>query len=199
MRFLHGERGQAMVEFVFIIQFVLMLVLAAAEMGMALSHNLSLNAASREGARAAGNFANGGGALGCGGGQSPNAAIVDPQTIAATQRIMTGNGALVSIADVTEIRIFKATATGGETAGEINIWTYTPGIGPIVDGENLDFSPSATQGWPACERNNISPADSVGVTIVYTYRARTPFGWLIPGLKTIAMTDRTVMPLNATR
>jgi hypothetical protein len=53
--------------------------------------------------------------------------------------------------------------------------------------------------WQACARVNTLPPDSAGVTIVYTYRARTPLRFLVPGLATINMTDRAVFTLNATR
>ena len=145
------------------------------------------------------NLANGGGALGCAAGQSPNAASVDPRVIAAVEKILTGTGALVSLADVSEIRIFKATATGAETTGVVNRWVYTPGAGPVIDGDALDFSPTGGTGWDACSRNNGLPADSLGVTVLYTYRARTPLRVFMPFLNTMQMVDKTVMTLNATR
>ena len=39
--------------------------------------------------------------------------------------------------------------------------------------------------------------DSLGVSLTYTYRLRTPFTGLI-GIDTIEMHDRTVMPLSPT-
>ena len=199
MKLVREERGQATVELAFILLLLLALLMGVIEFGEALSHNLTLNAASREGARIAGSLTNGGGTLGCGVGQSPNAATVDPQIIATVNRILTGNGSLVALADVQQIRIYKADANGGETSGAVNVWTYTPGAGPLVDGEALDFSLSGSVGWPACQRNNVSPADSAGIAIVYTYRAKTPLGKVLPPFSTIAMSDRTVMSLNAAR
>ncbi|MGH2492499.1 MAG: TadE/TadG family type IV pilus assembly protein [Candidatus Limnocylindria bacterium] len=198
--FRRDERGQAVLEFALLLPpLILILVFGMVELGTAFSHNMSIASSTREGARMGSNLANGGGALGCGSGQSPNAASVDPRIIAAVEKLLTGTGALVSLADVTEIRIFKATATGAETTGLVNRWVYTPGSGPVIDGDALDFSLSGSVGWAACSRNNVAPADSVGITVRYTYRARTPLRFFMPFLSTIAMSDKTVMTLNATR
>jgi Flp pilus assembly pilin Flp len=199
-RFRRDDRGQAIVEFALMLPpLMLILVFGMVEIGSALSHNMTIASATREGARMGSNLANGGGLLGCGAGQSPNAASVDPRIIAAVEKVITGTGALVSIADITEIRIFKSTATGGESGTAFNKWVYTPGVGPIIDGDPLNFSPSGATGWAACARNNVVPADSVGITVKYTYRARTPLRFFMPFLNTIPMVDRTVMTLNATR
>lgn len=198
--FRRDQRGQAVLEFALLVPpLLLILVLGMVEIGSALSHNMTIASSTREGARMGSNLANGGGALGCSAGQSPNAASVDPRIIAAVEKILTGTGALVSLSDVTELRIFKATATGAETTGVVNRWVYTPGAGPVIDGDPLDFSPTGTTGWAACSRVNTLPADSVGVTVMYTYRARTPLRVLMPFLGTMQMSDKTVMTLNATR
>jgi Flp pilus assembly protein TadG len=199
MRFLHRDRGQATVELaLLLLPIILVLIFGMIEFGTLLSANMTVSQATREGARVAGSLANGGGALGCGAGQSPNWSSVDPQVIAAVERALTATGALVTLSDVQEIRIFKATSTGAETAGKVNTWTYSLGGGPSVDGRNLDFV-EGTVGWTACSRDNVIPADSVGVTVRYVYRARTPLRFLLPGLASLAISDRTVMTLNATR
>lgn len=194
-----NEDGQALVELsLAVIPIVMLLLFGVIEFGTVFHHGLTIAAATREGARAGGAFANGGGPLGCGSGQSPNAATVDPNVVAAVERVLTGN-ALVRLQDVSEIRIWKSTAAGAETANEINRWVYTPGAGPVVGGERLDFSPAGADDWRACERSNATPADSIGVTVRYTYRTVTPLGWLVPGLASLSLEDRTVMPLNASR
>lgn len=193
------EAGQATIEFAILLPPLLLLLLfGMLEMGSVFDHNITIAAASREGARTAGALVNGGGPLGCANGQSPNRATVDPLVVAAVERVLTSAGAHISLADVTEIRLYKATATGTESAGLVNIWRYTPGAGPLVAGKRLDFS-EASAGWPACVRSNLSPADSIGVSLRYAYPARTPFGWIVPGLNVIGMVDRSVMPLSATR
>jgi hypothetical protein len=198
-RFLRGELGQGTIELALVFAIVMLpLTMSLLEAGYLFSQAVTVNTATREGARVGGNQANGGGPLGCAAGQSPNAANVDPQIVAAVERSLTANGALINLADVTQIRIFKATATGGETAGAINVWNYSLNGGPVIDGQALDFVQTSNT-WSACSRLNTLPADSVGVTLKYTYRARTPLRYIFPGLATININDTTVMTLNATQ
>ena len=70
--FRRDEWGQAVVEFALLLPpLMLILVFGMVEMGSAFSHNMTIASSTREGARMGSNLANGGGALGCGGGQSP--------------------------------------------------------------------------------------------------------------------------------
>jgi hypothetical protein len=196
--FRRDEGGQAVVEFALLLPpLLLILVFGMVEMGSAFSHNMTIASATREGARMGSNLANGGGPLGCGGANSPNAASVDPRIIAAVEKVLAGAGTLVSLADVQEIRIFQATATGAENGTAFNKWI--PGVGPVIDGDTLEFQQSGATGWAACSRINVVPAESIGITIKYTYRARTPLRYFMPFLTTIPMSDKTVMTLNATR
>ncbi|MDQ2952600.1 MAG: pilus assembly protein [Chloroflexota bacterium] len=199
MRFVRAELGQGTIELALVFAIVLLpLTMSMLEAGYLFSQAMTVNTATREGARMGGNQANGGGPLGCGSGQSPNAANVDPQIVAAAERSLTASGALITLSDVAQIRIFKATATGAETAGSVNVWSYLLNGGPVVDGQALDFVVSSSS-WNACSRVNTLPADSIGVTIRYTYRARTPLRFIFSGLATINMSDTTVMTLNATQ
>lgn len=193
-------KGQATVELALVISLLLMpLVFGLVEFSWALGSYMTIGAATREGARMGGNLANGGGDLGCGTGQSPNWTTVDPQIVAAVERSIAGSGTLLKLENVIEIRIWKADANGSETSGKVNIWTYTPGAGPTIDGTPLDFS-EQSEGWRACERNNVVPsADAVGVTVRYTYRAQTPLRFFMPAFATVTLGDKTVMPLNATK
>lgn len=197
--FSRAERGQSTVELALALALVLMpLLLSLLEFGYLFSQAQTVSTASREGARMGGNLANGGQPLGCAAGQSPGAANVDPQIVAAVERSLTANGTLVSLADVTEIRIFKATAAGAETPGAVNVWTYALNAGPTIDGQPLDFAPQSV-GWQACSRVNTLPPDSIGVTLRYTYRARTPLRYIFPSLASLSLSDTTVMTLNATQ
>lgn len=193
-----SERGQALVELALALPLLLLLVFGVAELTQAYSDALTIGASTREGARVAGALVNGGGTLGCSPGQSPNAATVDPQVVAAIERVLTASGTSLALSDVVEIRIYKSTSTGAEVAGAVNQFSYSLNGGPIVDGQATDFV-QQTNGWPACSRNNVIPADSAGVTVSYTYRGHTPLRFLAPGLATIPITDRMVMPLNASR
>ncbi len=199
MRFFRSEEAQGLVEFALVLPpLLLILVLGLVEIGTVLSVAMTMSSASREGARVASAIVNGGGALGCSAGQSPNAATVDPNVIAAVERVLVGNGSRITLADLSQIRIAKSTPTGAEAAGLINTWNYMANGGPVIDGRQLDFVP-ATQPWLACSRNNVAPADSAVITITYTYRGRTPLRMLIPFFSQFTMTDRTVMAMNANR
>ncbi len=67
----------------------------------------------------------------------------------------------IDLAKIQEIRIFKATSTGGETASKVNIWTYSgPDSGPtsipVRRATSIDFGPRALA-WPACDRAQRRP------------------------------------------
>jgi hypothetical protein len=180
------------------------MVFGAVELGTVLSDAMTMASATREGARVASALVNGGGALGCSAGQSPNAATVDQNVIAAVERVLVGNGTRIILADVSQIRIAKSTSTGAETVNSINTWNYQLNGGPVVDGQPLDFAapgtgPSPAAQWQACSRNNAAPADSAVVTVTYVYRGRTPLRMLVPMFNQFTMTDRTVMAMNANR
>ena len=199
IRFFRSEEAQGLIEFALVLPpLLLILVFGLVEIGTVLSIAMTMSSAAREGARVASAIVNGGGALGCSAGQSPNAASVDPNVIAAVERVLVGNGSRITLSDLSQIRIAKATATGAEAAGLVNAWNYQANGGPVIDGQQLDFVP-ASQPWLACSRNNAAPADSAVVTVTYTYRGRTPLRMLIPFFDRFTMTDRTVMAMNANR
>jgi hypothetical protein len=180
-----------------LLMLLLTIVLGTAEFGFAMDHHVTMEYATREGARVGSALANGGGPLGCGAGQSPNAAEVDPLIIAAVQRVLVGRGASLDLPFIQQIRIYKADVNGDEQAGKVNVWVYAAGSGPVIDGRSLDFR-NTVAGWPACQRRNDGVnGDSVGVYVSYTYRLRTPFSALL-GWVTLPMSDRTVMNLNPT-
>lgn len=190
-----AERGQGMIEFAMVLPLIAMLLLGAIEFGSAYNHHLTLEYATREGARSGGALANGGGPLGCGGGQSPNAATVDPQIIAAVERVLTAAGSPIVLTDIQRIEIYHADPNGSVISGQTNVWLYGPG-GPPVDGKVLDFYQSSVA-WNACQRQNSNPADSIGVSLTYRYQAVTALGNFV-AIGTITMKDRAVMPVSPT-
>lgn len=192
-------RGQSLVEFAMILPLLLLLILGAIEFGFAFNHHLTLEYATREGARVGSSLVNGGGPLGCntGAGESPLAFDVDNRIIAAVERVLASSGSPVELDQIGEIRIYDADSAGDQIGAQANVWTYTPGAGPIVDGTPLDFSPPATDAWPACSRTNVQPADSIGVSLSYSYQLRTPF-LNLAGIGSLPMGDRTVMAMNPT-
>jgi hypothetical protein len=199
-RHLNTERpGQALLEMTMILPVFLLLVLGTLEFGMAFDHNLTLEFASREGVRTGSALANGGGPSGI----CPNALslTVDDQIIAAVERVLASDGSPIDLTKVTQIRIYKvdtSNTSGQEVAGSVNRWIYAAGQGPVVGGQALDFKKDmAVQGWAACSRDNGANADSIGVSVNYTYDFQTPLGALLSVVK-IDMHDQTVMQLNPT-
>lgn len=187
------ERGQSLVEMGLILPVLTIIVVGTLEFGFVFDHHLTLEYATREGARAGSALAHGGvGPPGCEGADE-----VDPRIIAAVQRVLTSPGSPIDIDQVTEIRIYNAGADGQELIS--NVWRYDAAAGPIVDGLALDFYQfSSPTPWPACNRNNTAVGtQSLGVALDYTYDYRTPFKFLF-GDAGLSMTDRTVMQLNPT-
>ena len=195
------QAGQSLVEFTMIITVVLLLLLGMVEFGFIFDHHLTIEYASREGARVGAALANGGGTMGCGAGQSPNAASVAKQIIAAVQRVITSPGSAVVPSSISEIRIYKSDAAGAQSGSSANVYVYSPGAGPVVDGRALDFVQSGATGWSACSRDNGGTPDSLGVSLKYRYTMVTPLGAVLsffgPGGATgVDIGDRTVMALN---
>jgi hypothetical protein len=208
-----GQRGQGLVEFAALVPVFMLLLLGMLEFGFAFDQNLTLEYATREGARVAAALANGGGDLGCDAAQnqSPNAATVDPQIMAAVRRVLLSPGSRVKlVADPvtgTEVQVWKANATssppGQPTAGLVNVWRYTgPNTGPWVDLQQIGFT-QISQAWNPCDRLNSTPTDSIGVSLTYRYDFQTPLAGILKFLGgtsagQLPMADRTVMALNPT-
>lgn len=182
------RRGQALVEFAVILPTFLLVLLGIMEFGFVFAHYVTMEYATREGARMGAGLANGSATFGC--------HEVDEQVVAAAQRVLTARGSQVDAGRVDEIRIYKADASGGEE-GPVNVWV--PGKGPKVDGEQLLFKLQSS-GWDACTRSNdgLGSTDSLGVSMVYRYRYVTPLGNVLglTGSPSLTMSDQTVMALN---
>ncbi len=198
-----SSRGQSLVEFSILVPVFMLLLLGMIEFGFAFTHDQTLEYATREGARTGAALANGGGSLGCGSGQSPNAATVDPQIIAAVERVLTSTGSPVAdhLSAIPTIRIFGLDGATRAPLGT-NVWSYAAGAGPVVDGKALDYKLTST-GWAACSRDNGDPADAIGVALDYQYQFVTPLGGVVRLLggsswSTLSMSDQTVMNLNPT-
>jgi hypothetical protein len=152
-----GQSGQALYEFAVLVPVFLLILLAMLEFGFVFTHNLTLEYASREGARAGAAMANGsqtdqqcdanGGTVG--------GANVDPLIIAAVQRVLESPGSPIDMSQIQQIVIYKADpATGADDAGApANVWKYSKGGGPLVPCEasapHLDFY-EFSHGWDAC-------------------------------------------------
>ncbi len=140
----------------------------------------------------------------CSGGPDP--AGVDNAIVGAVQRILKSPGSGLDVSKVQQIRIFKATSSGGETPNEVNVWTYAgeqagPDVDPGPGAIRIDFVPSGPTQWAACARDNSSsPPDSIGITVRYTYDFVSPLPAMVDaitgGALSLALAETTVMALN---
>jgi Flp pilus assembly protein TadG len=207
------QRGQGIIEFALFVPLFLVLLFTMLDFGFALYTNLTLEYASREGARVGSALAAGNASLPC--------AQVDDHVIAAVQRVLQSagfnvpldNGGDPSRTGVNWIRIYKATGTtqpyinggGYDLAGNYNQWTYAASGGHTVDGGQLQFVGPVTPSWSACSRTNGTNPDKIGVAINYTYSWQTPIAsvlrLIVPSssfFSRLTFLDKTVMNLNPT-
>ena len=193
------QRGQALVEFSILLPVFMIVTTGLLEFGLVFNNHLTLEYATREGART-------GAALADGKGDQATCDTIDAQIVAAVQRVLDAPGSPIDLSSVSNISIWRATASG-QPDGSVGIfvWTYTgPNSGPSVDGKALSYSPPnpLPLTWQPCSRNaGGSTPDSIGVSLAYTYHMATPLAALLamvggPGATTLPMTDQTVMALN---
>jgi hypothetical protein len=197
------ERGQGLVEFAMLVPVFLLILTGLLEFGFIFDHAMTINYATREGARSGAAFAAGNTTtMICN--PADGGVEVDKNIIAAVERVLQAPGSQVKSNRVAEIRIYKADTGGAQIGGLANVWTYSPGAGPVVDGQPLDFV-VAQSNWNACSRVNVWSGsvapDSLGVSIRYTYDFVTPLANILsffgpPGGVTLPISDRTVMALN---
>jgi hypothetical protein len=191
------------VEFTLVVPVILLIVISVAELGLAFGNLHTIGYGSREGARVGSALARGG-VTNCSGGEDPSG--VDAAVVSAVQRILKSPGSGIDVTSVQEIRIFKATVSGGETPGTVNVWRYTgfqsgPEVDPGPGVAYIDFSPPIVNAWPACSRVNggVDP-DSIGITVTYTYDFVTPLpavaNAITGGTFNLALSETTVMSLN---
>lgn len=192
------HRGQSLVEFALILPTILVMLVGLIDFGFLFYTNMTLEYATREGARV-------GSALAAGNGTKLPCADVDNHVIAAVQRVLESAGINVRLdpsvaakGGVQWIRIYKATgiANGSGYAGTYNQWEYATSGAPTVDGAVLKFKRTSSLNWDACSRKNGNTPDSIGVAISYNHAWIIPTGPLFGG--TFALLDKTVMVLNPT-
>ncbi len=202
------QRGQGLVEFALVVPVILLVVTSVAEAGLAYGNLHTLGYATREGARVGSALALGD-VTDCTGtdpgdfGDVLDPSGVDRTLVAAVERILSSTSSRIDPAKVQEIRIFKATPSGGETSGFVNTWTYSPAatdVDPGPGGQMIDFT-QASRLWPACARVNTGfYPDSIGVTVKYTYDFVTPFPSMLDamagGALSLTLQETTVMSLN---
>ena len=202
------ERGQGLVEFALVLPILVVLIVSVGELGLIFGKMHSLGYASREGARTGAALALGKASDCTSTNRDPS--LVDATLIGAVQRILTSPDSGISLAKIEQIRIFKATSTGGETPGTVSTWEYVgPNGGPEIDPGpgviRIDFDRTGVAAWPACTRKNSgTPAqiESIGVTVRYTYDFVTPLPAMLDaisgGALDLTLSQTTIMALNPT-
>ena len=204
-----GQAGQGLVEFAALVPVFLLILLGTLEFGFAFNHNITLEMATREGARAGAAMADGSQIDTTCGGTTITPANVDPLIIAAVQRVLESPGSMVDMGQITDLQIYKV-STGGSVIGPANVWRYRPGnagnpaVPCLTPLERLDFY-ELSHGWDAATRINSATPDSIGVSISYTYQFRSALGGILRFFggggatwSSVQMTDRTVMALQPT-
>jgi len=211
----HRQEGQSVVEFALAVPLLLLLLTSLLDFGMAYNHNLTLEYATREGARVGGALVTGlraGGApANCGNAASGQWVDPDPYIVAAVQRVLESSGSPIDFSNVGNLVIYQVNNDGSLT-GRQNIWTPALGGGPPFDingdgtpDENLDFKKTST-GWDPCtQRSFAEPPGSIGVSLTYTYAFRFGLTGILrivnptSNMSQISMTDKTVMSFNPTQ
>jgi len=212
------QGGQGLVEFAMLVPVFLLILLGMLEFGFAFNHNMTLEYATREGARAGAAMADGSQKdTTCGNGTLLTAVNVDPLIIAAVQRVLESPGSLVDMAQITDVRIYQVSNTGSVSSTLVNVWKYrvpnasNPPVPCLSSGQLLDFYESS-HGWDtgptlanpaATPRDNGATPDSIGVSITYTYQFRSALGGILrffggSGAASLTMSDKTVMALQPT-
>jgi Flp pilus assembly protein TadG len=203
LRRIHRDRsrGQSLVEFSVLVPAFMLILFGMLEFGFVFTHNLTLEYATREGART-------GAALADGGNNAGVCATIDAQIIAAVERVLTSPGSPIDETAVTTIKIWKSTVSTDPNPGtplsaaQTSTWNYGTGGAPTVDGFQLHYHETTGSTWTPCTRNNGANPDSIGVSLTYNYSMVTPLsavarffgGGASTGI--ISMADRTVMSLN---
>jgi hypothetical protein len=182
------------VEFSLILPVILMLLLGMVEMGLAINHNVSIQTATRQGARVGSILVNGD--THCAPGNSAAlAATVDPNIIAAIEGVLLSPGSSVDESHVTLIEIFGVSANNAALGTDKFVY----------DPVTKHFKASGPIGWPAVGRCGAvtgalpnGGAPRIGVRITYTYHFITPLSAVAHMFSsgTITMTDQTLMALE---
>jgi hypothetical protein len=207
------QGGQGLVEFAMLVPVFLLILLGMLEFGFAFNHNLTLQVATREGARAGAAMADGSQIDTSCGGTRITAVNVDPLIIAAVERVLQSPGSMVDMAQIANVQIYKV-STDGTVIGPANVWKYRPGnaanpaVPCVSPPQTLAFY-EFSHGWDTatcpsanCRDNGATP-DSIGVSITYTYQFRSALGGILRFIggtnwSSIQMTDKTVMALQPT-
>lgn len=201
-----SKRGQSVVEFALILPVIMFLLLGMIELGFAINHNTSIVTATRQGARVGSELVDG--YRKCRLTDDTTSQSVDTQIVAAVEGALVSPGSPVAVTQVTKIEIFQYdTDHATRVAGKVNTWVKAvdaygaPNGTPIPNTtQKLYFkSNDATPPpWRAYTRCGSATAQSIGVSITYTYKFITPLGGLITAFASgqLTISDQTIMAME---
>lgn len=169
------SRGQALVEFAAFFVFIMLLVAGVVDIGGLLDDHVSIEYATRQGAR--------------------TAAVLGPQASADCAIIGAVQAAVANMPNmvVNQIIIYKAGADG-MPLGTSTETSYAGNTTCTVTGTSFTLSRAAIlNNYPPASRSNTPfTGDSVGVELDYTYTFQLP----LLGAGTFAAADRAIMPVS---
>jgi Flp pilus assembly protein TadG len=177
----NAQRGQALVELAVIVPVLMLMIGGVVEFGFLFAADMTIESASREGARTAAALGNYGTEGHCP--DTLSETNVDPTILSTVQTALTRSG--VDLSGV-GVNVYRANANGDPT-GDLNSYVWN-GFAFIKTGGK----------WDACGRHDGTFAggqyDQVGVEISYTYHSRT--GLLALFSSGVPMTARAVFPIG---
>jgi Flp pilus assembly protein TadG len=157
-----GERAQALAETAICAPLLLLLVLAALNLGIYVNDMINAGTASRQGARLA--------ALLGGGKHVSPAPLTSDYDRQIVQDVQAGTSTMAA-ASVTEIDIYRPTTNGDGS--------YAPAT-DLADEYNGDGSARSKQTFPLSSRNQTLPNEtSIGVRVIWRYQPVSTVGFPI--------------------
>jgi hypothetical protein len=180
------QRGQTLVEFSLVIPLAIVLIMGIIEFALAFNALLSINFATREAALVAAEAGN-----------YSDADCVILNMVDSTI------GAPANDGQIAEVKIYKATTTGAETA-TANTYTRTGSFScTLPDGASITvpYARIGGENYVQASRCNVlagcggQKLDHIGVKVTYTYRWHTP----LSGLLDMSGTGYTLVKSNAMR
>jgi hypothetical protein len=184
------SRGQSLVEFALAIPIFFALLIGLIEFGFALNAVLSSNYATREASLVAAEAGNTAGA------DCVILKMIEDRVTAPADR-----------RQISQVRIYKATASGGVVAGKVNTYTRSGTLPPLscVVGSTsftLPYQPQGAAGYPETSRCNVAggcagttSVDHIGVEMTYLHTWRTG----APGIIGMSGPGYTIVKSNAMR
>ncbi len=179
--------GQSLVEFALAIPIFFALLIGLIEFGFALNAVLSSNYATREASLVAAEAGNTAGA------DCVILKMIEDRVTAPADRV-----------NISQVRIYKATASGGVVAGKVNTYARTGTLNCVVGSTSfsLPYQLVGPAGYPETSRCNVAggcagttSVDHIGVEMTYIHTWRTG----APGIIGLTGPGYTITKSNAMR